>query len=121
MKKYPILILSCVMMTSIYAEDKKSFDIFKAEYNKKLLQFNSSSEQQQVKIRKLEDTIERQYKKFNEQLVIQQTEHQKQVEHLIQNLDELKNEQKITQNQLIRITESIVLLEKNTTAKSEQR
>ena len=120
MKKYPILILSCVMMTSIYAEDKKSFDIFKAEYNKKLLQFNSTSEQQQEKIRKLENTIQGQYKKFNEQLIIQQTEHQKQVEHLIQNLDELKNEQKITQNQLIRITESIVLLEKNTTAKSEQ-
>ena len=95
MKKYPILILSCVMMTSIYAEDKKSFDIFKAEYNKKLLQFNSTSEQQQEKIRKLENTIQGQYKKFNEQLIIQQTEHQKQVEHLIQNLDELKNEQRI--------------------------
>lgn len=112
--------LLCAIVTLGHADDKKSFDVVKKEYDKQLLQLNIASKQQQEKIRKLENKIREQYKSLNTQLENQQVEHQKQVEQLTQNLEALNAQQLTSQNKLTQLTDSIALLDKNTTVKSEQ-
>jgi len=112
--------LLCAIVTLGHADDKKSFDVVKKEYDKQLLQLNIASKQQQEKIRKLENKIREQYKSLNTQLENQQVEHQKQVEQLTQNLEALNAQQLTAQNKLTQLTDSIALLDKNTTVRSEQ-
>ncbi len=112
--------LLCAIVTLGHADDKKSFDVVKKEYDKQLLQLNIASKQQQEKIRKLENKIREQYKSLNTQLENQQVEHQKQVEQLTQNLEALNAQQLTSQNKLTQLTDSIALLDKNTTVRSEQ-
>ena len=119
-KRFAITILLCAIVTLGYADDKKSFDVVKKEYDQQLLQLNNTAKQQQEKIRKLENKIREQYKSLNSQLADQQVEHQKQVEQLTQNLEALNTQQQTTQNKLIQLTGSIELLDKSTTVRSEQ-
>jgi hypothetical protein len=119
-KRFAITILLCAIVTLGYADDKKSFDVVKKEYDQQLLQLNNTAKQQQEKIRKLENKIREQYKSLNSQFVHQQVEHQKQVEQLTQNLEALNAQQLTSQNKLTQLTDSIALLDKNTTVRSEQ-
>ena len=112
--------LLCAIVTLGHADDKKSFDVVKKEYDQQLLQLNNTAKQQQEKIRKLENKIREQYKSLNTQLENQQVEHQKQVEQLTQNLEALNAQQLTAQNKLTQLTDSIALLDKNTTVRSEQ-
>ena len=118
-KRFAITILLCAIVTLGYADDNKSFNMLKKEYDKQLLQLNNTAKQQQEKIRKLENKIREQYKSLNSQLADQQVEHQKQVEQLTQNLEALSTQQQTAQNKLIQLTDSIALLDKNTTVRSE--
>ena len=119
-KRFFITTLLCLVATLGYADDNKSFNMLKKEYDKQLLQLNNTAKQQQEKIRKLENKIREQYKSLNSQLADQQVEHQKQVEQLTQNLEALNTQQQTTQNKLIQLTDSIELLDKSTTVRSEQ-
>lgn len=119
-KRFFITTLLCLVATLGYADDNKSFNMLKKEYDKQLLQLNNTAKQQQEKIRKLENKIREQYKSLNSQLADQQVEHQKQVEQLTQNLEALSTQQQTTQNKLIQLTDSIELLDKSTTVRSEQ-
>ena len=119
-KRFFITTLLCLVATLGYADDNKSFNMLKKEYDKQLLQLNDTAKQQHEKIHKLENKIREQYKSLNSQLADQQVEHQKQVEQLTQNLEALNTQQQTTQNKLIQLTDSIELLDKSTTVRSEQ-
>ena len=58
-KRFFITTLLCLVATLGYADDNKSFNMLKKEYDKQLLQLNNTAKQQQEKIRKLEYKIGR--------------------------------------------------------------
>lgn len=119
-KRFFLSVLCCVITTVGYADDKKTLELFKREYDAQLLQVQNMSKQQQEKNRRLEAKLKELHKSFDEQLLSQQAEHQKHIRQLTQDLSVLKNEQQLTQQKLVQLTESVVVLDKNTTMKSEQ-
>ena len=48
-KRFAIMALLCAIVTLGHADDKKSFDVVKKEYDKQILQLNIASKQQQEK------------------------------------------------------------------------